>query len=140
MSLEPTVPTILMTRPPKTTRTIAYTDSLDAARQIYDLRNFVACNGEYDATNGNLTINSLEGEQVVYTPQGDATESELRLRTCNILVRHGLFSSTSTAVAGTFGVCEPGEDPIRRSFQFTRSDEGTKVIPTTYVTKEQTPS
>ena len=140
MSLEPAMPTILMTRPPKTTRTIAYTDSLDAARQIYDLRNFVACNGEYDAASGHLTINSVGGEQVVYIPQGDATESELRLRTCNILVRHGMFTSTSTAIAGTFGTCEPGEDPVRRSFQFARSEEGTKVIPTTYVTREQTPS
>ena len=138
MSVEPGIPTVFMTRSPKRTRIIAYTDSLDAARQTCDLGNFVACNGEYDAASGYLTVNSVEGEQVIYIPQGEATESELRLRTCNILVKHGLFSSTSPAIAETFGVCEPGEDPVRRSFHFTRSNEGTKVVLTTYVIKEHT--
>lgn len=120
---------VINTRRPKSIRTINYTDSMHARREILDLDNFTAYNGVFDASTETLTVYSQDGAKAVVFHRRRAEEdSFLELSTCNVLVALKLFPNVIVALEETFKSGGPGEEPTVHSFCFAKTDEGTKVV------------
>jgi hypothetical protein len=120
---------VLNARLAQSTRTIHYTDSMHARREILDLDDFTAYNGVFDAQSKTLTVYSLDGTKAItFYRIHKEKNSFLEMSTCNILVYLDIFPSLIVALGETFNSGNPSHEPTLHSFCFAKNDEGTKVV------------